>query len=45
MTIRFNAKDIPVQRRGGLGVKLMNLQSIETINGVAVIGVAVIGED
>jgi DNA gyrase subunit A len=44
-TIRFNAKDIPVQRRGGLGVKLMNLQSIETINGVAVIGVAVIGED
>jgi DNA gyrase subunit A len=37
-TIRFNAKDIPVAQRGGLGVKLMELRPGETISGVAIIG-------
>jgi DNA gyrase subunit A len=36
-TIRFNAKDIPVQQRGGLGVKLMDLRMGESISGVAII--------
>lgn len=35
-TIRFNASDLPVQKRGGLGVKLMDLREGETINGVAI---------
>ena len=37
-TIRFAVKDIPLQNRGGLGVKLMDLQNEKTINGVAIIG-------
>jgi DNA gyrase subunit A len=37
-TIRFNAKDIPVAQRGGLGVKLMDLRPEETISGVAITG-------
>jgi len=37
-TIRFAAKDIPVQNRGGLGVKLMDLQNEKTISGVAIVG-------
>ncbi len=36
-TIRFNAKSIPVQKRGGLGVKLMELNKAEKIGGVAII--------
>lgn len=37
-TIRFAVKDIPLQNRGGLGVKLMDLQNEKTISGVAIIG-------
>ena len=37
-TIRFNAKDMPVQKRGGLGVKLMDLAGDKTISAVAVAG-------
>jgi DNA gyrase subunit A len=37
-TIRFAATDIPLQNRGGLGVKLMDLQNEKTISGVAIIG-------
>jgi DNA gyrase subunit A len=36
-TIRFQTKDIPVQKRGGLGVKLMDLKEDKRIHGVAVI--------
>jgi DNA gyrase subunit A len=36
-TIRFAATEIPVQQRGGLGVKLMGLRDDEKISGVAVI--------
>ena len=37
-TIRFNAKDMPVQKRGGLGVKLMDLAGDKTISSVAIAG-------
>jgi DNA gyrase subunit A len=37
-TIRFNAKDMPVQNRGGLGVKLMDLEGDKTISAVAITG-------
>lgn len=37
-TIRFRSQDIPVQGRGGLGVKLMDLKGGETISSVAIIG-------
>jgi DNA gyrase subunit A len=37
-TIRFGADDIPVQKRGGLGVKLMGLREEEAISGAAIIG-------
>jgi DNA gyrase subunit A len=37
-TIRFNTKAIHVQKRGGLGVKLMDLEKERTISGVAIIG-------
>ncbi len=37
-TIRFNAKDMPVQKRGGLGVKLMDLAGDKTISAVAIAG-------
>ncbi|HVN95496.1 MAG TPA: DNA gyrase subunit A [Syntrophorhabdaceae bacterium] len=37
-TIRFRSHDIPVQGRGGLGVKLMDLREGEAISGVAIIG-------
>ncbi len=37
-TIRFNAKDIPLQQRGGIGVKLMELRPEESISGVATVG-------
>ncbi len=37
-TIRFNAKDMPIQNRGGLGVKLMDLEGDKTINGFAITG-------
>jgi DNA gyrase subunit A len=37
-TIRFNASNIPAQKRGGLGVKLMGLESAQTITGVAIVG-------
>ncbi|MBA4418832.1 MAG: DNA gyrase subunit A [Syntrophus sp. (in: bacteria)] len=43
-TIRFNAKDMPVQKRGGLGVKLMDLQGDKTINAVAITGESVTDE-
>lgn len=36
-TIRFSAKDIPVQKRGGLGVKLMDLGTDKTISSVATV--------
>ena len=36
-TIRFKTKDIPIQKRGGLGVKLMDLNEDKRIHGVAVI--------
>ncbi len=36
-TIRFKTKDIPIQKRGGLGVKLMDLNEEKKIHGVAVI--------
>ena len=36
-TIRFETKNIPVQKRGGLGVKLMDLKEEKRIHGVAVI--------
>jgi DNA gyrase/topoisomerase IV subunit A len=39
-TIRFTAKSIPVQMRGGLGVKLMDLNGAEKISGVAIINEA-----
>ncbi len=39
-TIRFGADDIPVQKRGGLGVKLMDLREGEAISGAAIIGEA-----
>lgn len=34
-TIRFKVKDIPIQRRGGLGVRLMDVNENERIKGVA----------
>ncbi len=37
-TIRFRSQDIPIQGRGGLGVKLMDLRNGEAISGVAIIG-------
>ena len=37
-TIRFNAKDMPVQKRGGLGVKLMDLAGDKTISSMAIAG-------
>jgi DNA gyrase subunit A len=37
-TIRFRSQDIPIQGRGGLGVKLMDLRDGEAISGVAIIG-------
>jgi DNA gyrase subunit A len=38
-TIRFNAADVPVHKRGGMGVKLMNLNTEdEKISGVGAIG-------
>jgi DNA gyrase subunit A len=43
-TIRFNAHDIPVQQRGGLGVKLMDLQEDKTVSSVAVISEQRVGE-
>lgn len=39
-TIRFRSQDIPLQGRGGLGVKLMDLRVNETISSVAIIGEA-----
>ncbi len=36
-TIRFRSRDIPIQKRGGLGVKLMGLREGEVISGVAII--------
>ena len=36
-TIRFRSRDIPIQKRGGLGVKLMGLREGEVIGGVAII--------
>lgn len=36
--IRFRSHDIPLQKRGGLGVKLMGLREGEVISGVAIIG-------
>jgi DNA gyrase subunit A len=36
-TIRFRSSNIPVQKRGGLGVKLMGLNEGEVISGVAII--------
>ena len=37
-TIRFRSQDIPLQGRGGLGVKLMDLRDKEIISSVAIIG-------
>ncbi len=37
-TIRFKSSDLPVQGRGGLGVKLMELREEESISSVAIIG-------
>jgi len=37
-TIRFNAKDMPIQKRGGLGVKLMDLAVTKRISAVALVG-------
>lgn len=37
-TIRFRSQDIPLQGRGGLGVKLMDLREKEIISSVAIIG-------
>jgi DNA gyrase subunit A len=37
-TIRFKSHDIPLQGRGGLGVKLMDLREGESISSVAIIG-------
>ena len=36
-TIRFRSTNIPVQKRGGLGVKLMGLNEGEVISGVAIV--------
>jgi DNA gyrase subunit A len=36
-TIRFRSSNIPVQKRGGLGVKLMGLRQGEVISAVAII--------
>ena len=36
-TIRFRSSNIPVQKRGGLGVKLMGLREGEVISGVAIV--------
>ncbi|MHB8110314.1 MAG: DNA gyrase subunit A [Syntrophorhabdaceae bacterium] len=36
-TIRFRSSNIPVQKRGGLGVKLMGLNEGEVISGVAIV--------
>ena len=36
-TIRFRSSNIPVQKRGGLGVKLMGLNEGEVISGVVII--------
>ncbi len=36
-TIRFRSSNIPVQKRGGLGVKLMGLRDGEVISGVAIV--------
>jgi len=36
-TIRFRSSNIPVQKRGGLGVKLMGLRQGEVISGVAIV--------
>ncbi|HPP06800.1 MAG TPA: DNA gyrase C-terminal beta-propeller domain-containing protein, partial [Syntrophorhabdaceae bacterium] len=35
-TIRFHASDLPVQKRGGIGVKLMDLKEGEKISDVAI---------
>jgi DNA gyrase subunit A len=35
-TIRFKIQDIPIQKRGGLGVKLMDLKEGEKISGAVV---------
>ncbi len=37
-TIRFKSSDLPIQGRGGLGVKLMELREDESISSVAIIG-------
>ncbi len=37
-TIRFKSQDIPIQGRGGLGVKLMDLREGEAISSVGIIG-------
>lgn len=37
-TIRFHAANLPVQKRGGIGVKLMDLKNGEKISGVAIAG-------
>jgi DNA gyrase subunit A len=37
-TIRFKIQDIPTQKRGGLGVKLMDLKEAEKISGAVVAG-------
>jgi len=37
-TIRFKVQDIPTQKRGGLGVKLMDLKDGEKISGAVVVG-------
>ncbi|OPY03151.1 MAG: DNA gyrase subunit A [Syntrophorhabdus sp. PtaB.Bin047] len=39
-TIRFRSSNIPVQKRGGLGVKLMGLRDGEVISGVAIVEAA-----
>ncbi|NLT22061.1 MAG: DNA gyrase subunit A [Syntrophorhabdus sp.] len=39
-TIRFRSSNIPVQKRGGLGVKLMGLREGEVISGVAIVEAA-----
>ncbi|MCX8022575.1 MAG: DNA gyrase subunit A [Syntrophorhabdaceae bacterium] len=36
-TIRFKVQDIPIQKRGGLGVKLMDLKEGEKISGAVVV--------
>lgn len=36
-TIRFNSETVPVHKRGGMGVKLMDLSEGEKISGIAII--------